>query len=55
MRRETEVDDRDKSEKGGDEDLPHRDQQRIEHEADRNRREVEAPPPHGTDPLHEGP
>ncbi len=38
-----------------DEDLPHRDQSAIEEEAENNRKEEEAIPLHGTDPLHEGP
>ena len=38
-----------------DEDLPHRDQRQIEQEAEKHRKEQEAVPPHGTDPLHEGP
>ena len=38
-----------------DEDLPHQDQSDIEAEAERNREEQDKVPPHGTDPLHEGP
>jgi hypothetical protein len=38
-----------------DEDLPHRDQSEIEAEAERSREEQDKVPPHGTDPLHEGP
>jgi hypothetical protein len=38
-----------------DEDLPHRDQADIEAEAAKNREAEDAIPPHGTDPLHEGP
>jgi hypothetical protein len=38
-----------------DEDLPHKDQQEIEAEAEKNRAEEDAIPPPGTDPLHEGP
>ena len=38
-----------------DEDLPHRDQRGIEEQAEKNREEQDALPPHGTDPLHEGP
>jgi hypothetical protein len=37
------------------EDLPHRDQSEIEAEAEKNRKEQDSVPPHGTDPLHEGP
>jgi hypothetical protein len=36
-----------------DEDLPHRDH--GEEEARRNRDKLDDVPPHGTDPLHEGP
>jgi hypothetical protein len=35
-------------------DLPS-DDERIEEEGERNRREMDETPPHGTDPLHEGP
>lgn len=35
-------------------DLPSGDR-RIEEEAEKNRRELDDIPPHGTDPLHEGP
>jgi hypothetical protein len=38
-----------------DEDLPHRDQAGSESEAEKNREAEDAIPPHGTDPLHEGP
>jgi hypothetical protein len=38
-----------------DEDLPHQDQDEIEARARKNRKEQDAVPPHGTDPLHEGP
>jgi hypothetical protein len=38
-----------------DEDLPHRDQQEMDEEARKNRERVDDVPPHGTDPLHEGP
>lgn len=38
-----------------DEDLPHKDQQKIERQADRSREELDKVPEHGTDPLHEGP
>ena len=38
-----------------DENLPHEDQSGIEAEAEKNRSEQDAVPPHGTDPLHEGP
>jgi hypothetical protein len=38
-----------------DEDLPHKDQGAIEEEAEKNRKEQDSVPPHGTDPLHEGP
>jgi len=38
-----------------DKDLPHEDQSRIEAEAEKNRKEQDSVPPHGTDPLHEGP
>lgn len=37
------------------EDLPHRDQREIEERARKNREEEDAVPPHGTDPLNEGP
>jgi hypothetical protein len=37
------------------EDLPHQDQKRIEQKAEQNRKEMDDVPPHGTDPLHEGP
>ena len=36
-------------------DLPHRDQSEIEKEAKKSRKAEDAIPPHGTDPLHEGP
>jgi hypothetical protein len=38
-----------------DEDLPHKDQSAVEAEAEKNRNAEDAIPPHGTDPLHEGP
>lgn len=38
-----------------DEDLPHREQGEIEEQAEKNRKEMDEIPPHGTDPLHEGP
>ena len=38
-----------------DDDLPHPDQQEIEKEAQKNREKLDDEPPHGTDPLHEGP
>jgi hypothetical protein len=38
-----------------DEDLPHEDQQAIEAEQEKNRERQDSIPPHGTDPLHEGP
>jgi hypothetical protein len=31
------------------------DEERIEEEGERNRKEMDEVPPHGTDPLHEGP
>ena len=37
------------------EDLPHRDQEEIEREAEKSRKELDAVPEPGTDPLHEGP
>ncbi len=38
------------------EDLPRRDQSEIEEEeAGKNRDNIDDVPPHGTDPLHEGP
>lgn len=37
-----------------DEDLPRRDQQEIDEEQ-KNRDRIDDVPPHGTDPLHEGP
>ena len=43
------------SDKAKDEDLPHRDQRKLEKEGDENRKEIDDVPPHGTDPLHEGP
>ena len=42
---------------GGDkseDDLPSG-EERIEREAEKSRRELDEVPPHGTDPLHEGP
>ena len=38
-----------------DEDLPHRDQQEMDEEAQKSRHKIDDVPPHGTDPLHEGP
>ena len=38
-----------------DEDLPHREQKEIEEHARANRERLDEVPPHGTDPLHEGP
>jgi hypothetical protein len=38
-----------------DEDLPHKESEAIEREAEKSRRELEEVPEHGTDPLHEGP
>ena len=38
-----------------DEDLPHRDHSEIDEEARRNGGKLDDVPPHGTDPLHEGP
>lgn len=38
-----------------DQDLPSPDQSGAEEEAKRNRAEMDDVPPHGTDPLHEGP
>jgi hypothetical protein len=46
---------RDAMDKAKDEDLPHRDQAGIEAEAEKNRQAEDSIPPHGTDPLHEGP
>lgn len=37
-----------------DRDLP-TDDPEVEREAGKNRREMDEVPPHGTDPLHEGP
>ncbi len=37
------------------EDLPHRDRKGIEEHARENREALDDVPPHGTDPLHEGP
>lgn len=37
-----------------DKDLPSGDE-KIEREAEKNRKEQDEIPPHGTDPLHEGP
>jgi hypothetical protein len=37
------------------EDLPHENQKKIEEEAEQNRKAMDDVPPHGTDPLHEGP
>ncbi len=36
-------------------DLPNNDQKEIEGEAEKNRKELDDVPEHGTDPLHEGP
>jgi hypothetical protein len=41
--------------KPNEQDLPHQDQSGIEEEAAKNRKAEDAIPPHGTDPLHEGP
>ena len=38
-----------------DEDLPHRDQDEIEREAEKSRKALDKVPAPGTDPLHEGP
>jgi hypothetical protein len=38
-----------------DEGLPRRDQEKIDEEAQKNRDTIDDVPPHGTDPLHEGP
>ena len=38
-----------------DEDLPHKDQQEIEAEAEKSRKALDEVPAPGTDPLHEGP
>lgn len=38
-----------------DEDLPHKDQREIEEHAKKSREEEDKVPPHGTDPMHEGP
>ena len=37
------------------EDLPHKDQQEFDREAQKSRKELDEVPEHGTDPLHEGP
>ncbi len=37
------------------EDLPHRDDEEIEEQARESRERLDQVPPHGTDPLHEGP
>lgn len=37
------------------EDLPHKDQEDIERQAEKSREKMDDVPPHGTDPLHEGP
>ena len=37
------------------EDLPHKDQNEIEEEAEKSRKSLDEVPPPGTDPLHEGP
>ena len=36
-------------------DLPHKDGKEIEREAEKSRKEIEAVPEPGTDPLHKGP
>ena len=41
-------------EKREEDDVPS-DDERIEEEAQKNREEMDEIPPHGTDPLHEGP
>jgi hypothetical protein len=38
-----------------DKDLPHREAQDMDEEARRKRDKLDDVPPHGTDPLHEGP
>jgi hypothetical protein len=38
-----------------DEDLPHKDQSGIADKGEEHRKEMDDVPPHGTDPLHEGP
>jgi hypothetical protein len=38
-----------------DRDLPHKDRKEIEREAEKSRKELDAVPEPGTDPLHEGP
>ena len=38
-----------------DEDLPHKDRDKIEREAENSRKELDSVPAPGTDPLHEGP
>ena len=43
------------SAKDKEQDLPHRDQEEIEKEAAKSRRELDRVPEHGSDPLHEGP
>ena len=45
---------REREEQVKDRDLPSGDPD-IEREAEANRREMDEVPPHGTDPLHEGP
>jgi hypothetical protein len=40
---------------GTSDDLPHKDKSEIEREAEKSRKREDAIPPHGTDPLHEGP
>ena len=37
------------------EDLPHRDQKRIERQAEKSRKQLDKIPEPGMDPLHEGP
>ena len=38
-----------------DRDLPARDNKEIDREAEKNRKELDSVPDHGTNPLHEGP
>jgi hypothetical protein len=45
---------REREEQVKERDLPS-DDPGIEREAEENRREMDSVPPHGTDPLHEGP
>ena len=46
--------DRERQEQVKDRDLPSDDPE-IDREAEDNRRKMDEVPPHGTDPLHEGP